>query len=269
MSHRQRHYPAKADTVYFYGTCLGDMFYPQAGLAAVELLERQGVRVIFPPDQTCCGQPPFNSGFRQEARQVALQQIALFPKDIPVVVPSGSCASMMVVHYPELFADAPAGERDLAKRFAARVYEWSEFMVHVLDARLVDTGGAVKVAYHPSCHLQRELGVRDAPLALLERLREVEMVTVERAHECCGFGGTFSVKQEAISGAMVSDKRDAIAASGAEVLVSMDNGCLMNIGGALTKAGNPLRVLPLPLFLWERTGMGQAQEPNTKGARRS
>ena len=264
MTIPKRDYPAKPEAVYFYGTCLSDLFYSQSGLAAVEMLEQEGVRVIYPPDQTCCGQPPFNSGYREEARQVARNQMALFPKDIPVVVPSGSCGGMMAVHYPELFAEAPAPEKTQAEQFAARVFEWSDFMANVLKASLVDQGPAVKVAYHPSCHLQREMNVRDAPLNLLGQLAQVEMVTLERADECCGFGGTFSVKQEAISGAMVGDKQASIVASGAEILVSMDSGCLMNIGGALSKAGHNLRVMPLPLFLKERVN-GSTSSTKAKG----
>jgi L-lactate dehydrogenase complex protein LldE len=246
--------PSKPEEVYFYGTCLVDLFFPEAGLAAVELMERAGVKVIFPQGQTCCGQPPFNSGYREEARAVALAQAALFPKPIPVVVPSGSCGAMMHHHYPELFRDgqeepphsSPAG-------FAARIVEWSDFMVNVLGVNLRDSGPPVKVTYHPSCHLQREMGVRDAPLQLLGQLSGVEVLPLPRAGECCGFGGTFAVKQGEISQGMVEDKRRGVAQSGAEVLVSMDCGCLMHIGGAMAKAGQPGRVMPLPLFLKERT----------------
>lgn len=262
-----RPYRAKPEEVYFFGTCLVDLFYPEAGLAAVELMEREGVRVIFPQGQTCCGQPAFNSGYRREARAVAAAQLALFSKPIPVVVPSGSCGAMMRRHYPDLFAadgagdgpagpDRPAAQAAEATALAERVVEWSDFMANVLRVKLRDSGPPLKVTYHPSCHLQREMGVREAPQALLAQLGGVEVLPLPQADDCCGFGGTFSVKQDDISWAMVEDKRRAVEASGADVLVSMDCGCLMHIGAAMEKAGQPGRVVPLPLFLWERTGTG-------------
>jgi L-lactate dehydrogenase complex protein LldE len=252
-----RPYPAKPEEVYFFGTCLVDTIYPQAGLAAVELIEREGVKVIYPQDQTCCGQPPFNSGYREEAREVAAAQMALFPKPIPVVVPSGSCGAMLHVHYPHLFdGDDEATAR--ARAFSERVYEWSDFMVNVLNVRLKDSGAPLKVTYHPSCHLLREMGVREPPLELLRQLSQVELVPLPDAEECCGFGGAFSVKQSAISWAMVEDKRQAVAESGAEVLVAVDCGCLMNIGGAMAKAGQSAQVKPLPLFLKERSDDSQS-----------
>jgi L-lactate dehydrogenase complex protein LldE len=240
--------------VYFFGTCLVDLFYPEAGLAAVELIEREGVRVIYPQAQTCCGQPAFNSGYRQEARRVAAAQLPHFAKPIPVVVPSGSCGAMLHGCYPPLFAEgATTVAAAQAREFAARVVEWSAFLTDVLRVRLHDRGAPVRVAYHPSCHLTRELGVREGPLALLRQLANVELVALAGADECCGFGGTFSVKQPDISGAMVADKVSAVVESGATVLLALDSGCLMQIGGALEKAGHAVRCLPLPLFLKERT----------------
>lgn len=240
-------HPPKPDAVYFFGTCLVDVFQGEAGLAAVELIEAEGVRVIYPQGQTCCGQPPFNSGYRDEARTVALGQMAMFPKPIPIVVPSGSCAAMMRVHYPHLFAGTP--HEAAARALAARVFEWSEFMVHVLNARLTDRGAPLKVTYHPSCHLLRELGAGEGPLALLRQLNQVDLVPLPQAEECCGFGGTFSVKYDAISAAMVRDKVRHVAETGARVLVSADSGCLMNIAGALSRAGEPVAAMPLALFI--------------------
>ena len=252
MDHGARPYPARPEAVYFFGTCLLDLINPEAGLAAVELLERQGVRVIFPQDQTCCGQPAFNAGYRDEAAAVARAQAGLFPRPLPVVVPSGSCGAMMHRFYPELFPAATDPGAAAAREVAGRVWEWSDFMVNVLDARLEDRGPAVRVAYHPSCHLLREMGVREAPLALLGQLARVELVPLADSEECCGFGGTFSIKQSDISAAMLADKCRAVVESGAEVLVSMDAGCLMHIGGGLARQGRPIAVKPLPLFLKER-----------------
>jgi L-lactate dehydrogenase complex protein LldE len=259
-----RRYPPKPGSVYFFGTCLVDLFYPDAGLAAVELIEREGVRVIFPQGQTCCGQPPFNSGYRAEARAVARDQLALFAEPLPVVVPSGSCGAMLRVHYPALFYGEP--EQAAAEALAERVFEWSDFMVNVLRVRLEDRGPPVRVTYHPSCHLLRELGVRDAPLALLRALDAVELLPLPDAEECCGFGGTFAVKMQALSEAMVADKCRAVAQSGAEVLVAADSGCLMNIGGALARAGRPTRCLPLAQFIAERTAPGGAGSTAPEGA---
>jgi L-lactate dehydrogenase complex protein LldE len=252
MSHHPPpRYPPKPKAVYFFGTCLLDVFHGRAGLAAVELIEREGVRVIYPQDQTCCGQPPFNSGYRDESRHVAEAQMALMPGPHPVVVPSGSCGAMMRVHYPRLFAGDPMRE-PASREFASRVFEWSEFMVNVLGVTLVDRGQPAKVTYHPSCHLMRELHAGDAPLALLRQLGNVELLPLPQAEECCGFGGTFSVKYDAISAAMVGDKAGNIADTGAHTVVSADAGCLMNIGGALARRGHPIAVKPLAAFLKER-----------------
>ncbi|OJX79529.1 (Fe-S)-binding protein [Magnetospirillum sp. 64-120] len=238
--------------VYYFGTCLVDLFFPDAGLAGMELLKRQGIRVVFPQDQSCCGQPAFNSGHRSEAREVARAQLDAFPEDWPIVVPSGSCAGMMRVHYPDLFQ----GDRDeeRAKAFAGRVYELSWFLVHVLglDTKLVDKGEKVTVTWHGSCHSMREMGVVDEPKRLIRALSNVTLVENPREKECCGFGGTFAVRQPEVSAAMVADKIDAIGQTGAARVVSGDCGCLMNIGGALDKAGKPTRPQHLAEFLLER-----------------
>lgn len=238
--------------VYYFGTCLIDLFFPNAGLAGMELLKRAGLRVVFPQDQSCCGQPAFNSGHRDEAREVARAQLDAFANDWPIVVPSGSCAGMMRVHYPDLFK----GDRDYQRAcaFAGRVYELSWFLVHVLglDAKLVDRGEKVTVTWHGSCHSMREMGVVDEPKRLLRALSNVTLVENPREKECCGFGGTFAVRQPEVSAAMVADKIGAIAETGASRVVSGDCGCLMNIGGAMEKAGQTTRPQHLAEFLLER-----------------
>jgi L-lactate dehydrogenase complex protein LldE len=247
--------PERPDAVYIFGTCLIDTLFPQAGLCAMRLLRRAGVRVIYPQDQTCCGQPAYNSGYRDEARRVARAQLAAFPLDLPIVVPSASCAGMLRVHYRELFAGAV--EQARAEALSRRVYELTEFLVRVLDLKLEDLGAPVRVALHNSCSARREMGVADATTALLGRLAQVETVEPDRATECCGFGGTFSIKQPEISAAMTGDKADAIAATGAEVLVSQDCGCLMSLGGTFARraetGGTGLRVMHIAEFLWSRT----------------
>ncbi len=242
--------PSKPTKVYFFGTCLIDGFYPDAGLAAIRLIEREGVRVVFPSGQSCCGQPAYNSGFPDEARAVARRQIQVFREDIPVVVPSGSCAGMMKHHYPALFA----GDKDLpqAQAFSGRVFEWSEFMVRVLGARYEDRGEPLRVTWHSSCHALREMRVIEHSKHLLRQLQNVELVELAGERECCGFGGTFSVKHPAISGAMVNDKVDDIQRTGAARVIAGDCGCLMNIAGAGAQRGLPFAGQHLAEFIWER-----------------
>ncbi len=234
--------------VYFYGTCLIDVFYPQAGLAAIRLLEREGIRVVYPQRQTCCGQPAFNCGQHDDAREVARAQMALFPGDLPIVVPSGSCASMMRHHYAELF---DGDERVL--QFAGRVHELTSFLADGIGIELHDRGEPVRVAWHASCHAAREMGVTGEPKSLLRQLANVELVELSRERECCGFGGTFSVRFPEISAAMVTDKADDVVATGASELLSADCGCLLNMSGALEARGIPMRARHIAEFLWERT----------------
>ncbi|RJQ65359.1 MAG: (Fe-S)-binding protein [Desulfobacteraceae bacterium] len=242
---------AKPSKVYFFGTCLIDSLFPQAGVAAIRLLKREGMQVIFPAAQSCCGQPAYNAGFFNEARAVARKQIQLFSKPYPIVVPSGSCAGMMKIHYPGLFAATPDFQE--AQRFSERVYEFSEFLVRVLDIRLEDRGQPMRVTWHSSCHALREMGVIEDSKALIRQLARVQLVELEREEECCGFGGTFAVKQPAISAAMVGDKIDAIARTGASAVLSGDCGCLININGAMAYRQKDIPGMHLAQFLWERT----------------
>lgn len=245
-----RTYPEKPDTIYFFGTCLADLFYPEAGLAGMQLLQREGVRVVFPQEQTCCGQPAYNSGYRAEALAVARRQLAVFDRDWPVVVPSGSCAGMIRHHYPELFAGEPDLEE--AQALAARTYELTEFLVHVLKVALQDQGDPVKVTVHTSCSALREMGLATETKDLLRQLRNVTVVELERERECCGFGGTFSVKHPEISAAMVADKVADICATGARQVIGGDCGCLMNITGALARRGETVGGEHIASFLWRR-----------------
>jgi L-lactate dehydrogenase complex protein LldE len=246
----------KPKSVYYFGTCLIDLFYPQAGLAGMQLLRREGVEVIFPDNQTCCGQPAFNSGYRDEALAVARAQLGCFPRNIPVVVPSGSCSGMIRHHWPELFTGQVDEQQALA--IAGRTYELTEFLVDVLRIRLTDLGEPTQVTIHTSCAARREMGVADKIESLVAQLAQVEVLTQERKSECCGFGGTFAVKQADLSGAMVKDKTDALRATGASLVLSQDCGCLMNISGAFEKQGDGPKSQHIAEFLWERTsGDGQ------------
>jgi L-lactate dehydrogenase complex protein LldE len=242
---------ARPEAVYFFGTCLVDLFFPAAGLSGIRLIEREGVRVIYPQGQTCCGQPAFNSGYHDEAREVARQQMAVFAKPYPVVVPSGSCAAMIRVHYPALFHGEPDETRAL--EFAARVVELTQFLENVLAVRLQDRGGKIRVTYHSSCHAAREMGIVDEPKKLLAQLSNVELVSLTRERECCGFGGTFAVRLPEISAAMVEDKAADVTATGAAMLLSGDGGCLLNISGRLDAEGRPIPARHIAEFLWERT----------------
>lgn len=265
-----RRYPAKPADVYLFATCLVDQFDPEAGLDAVRLLEREGIRVHFPQEQTCCGQPAYTSGYTAEARQVAAAQLELFPLDQPIVIPSGSCGGMMVHHWPLLFAD-DAALHAKAQAVAARVVEFSHFARDVLGlpelaaaSRAAQAQRPVKVALHTSCSARREMGVHLPSRALLAALPGVEVVQQAREAECCGFGGTFSARHPAISGAMVADKLASVRDAGAEVLVSADCGCLLNLHHAAQKAGGceagQPRCVHLGSFLRERLGLpGAAQ----------
>ena len=246
-----KQYPEKPAEVYYFGTCLVDLMYPHAGMAGIKLLQREGIKVIFPRDQTCCGQPAFNSGYHDEARKVAAQQIPLFSKNIPIVIPSGSCGGMIRKHYKDLFQGHNL--QDEAAEFAERTFELTEFLVHVLKIELVDLGNPIKVTWHSSCHATREMGIQDEPKSLLKQLKNVELKELERENECCGFGGTFAVKEPHISAAMVEDKVNDVKNSSAERLLGGDCGCLMNISGAMNHSGKVVQHQHIAEFLLERT----------------
>ncbi len=245
---------SKPDAVYFFGTCLIDLLYPRAGLSAMQLLARAGIRVRYPQGQTCCGQPAYNSGYRDQARVVAAAQLDAFPANIPVVVPAASCAGMFRVHYQRLFAGTTDEERALA--LVGRVYEFTEFLVRTLDLRPVDLGPPLDVVLHNSCSARRELGVADAALELLDRLANIRALEPDHADECCGFGGTFAVKEPQLSAAMAADKTAAIAAAGAPLLVGQDCGCLMNLEGTFRRRGSGPQVKHIAELVWERTNGG-------------
>ncbi|KAA0010478.1 (Fe-S)-binding protein [Billgrantia pellis] len=244
-------YPPKPEKVYLFGTCLIDLFYPQAGLDAIRLLEREGIEVLYPQDQTCCGQPAYTSGYHDEARAVAAAQLDLFSEPWPIVVPSGSCGGMMRIHYPQLFAGTD--RETLAGEVAGRIYELTEFLVHVCHLRLEDQGPSERVAMHTSCSARREMGLAETGPALLARMGQVELAEQARAAECCGFGGTFAVRHPEVSAAMVEDKTQAIAATGATRFVTSDCGCLMNIAGRFEQQDKAIKGEHIASYLWRRT----------------
>lgn len=217
-------------------TCLVDLFRPTVGFAAVALLEHAGCTVEVPHAQTCCGQPAYNSGDRNDAKRIARQVIDAFAGYDYVVAPSGSCAGMLRVHYPELFAGEPetlAAAQDLA----ARTYELVSFLVDVRGMTEVAARWDKSATYHDSCSALRELGVRAQPRLLLASVAGLELRELPGAEVCCGFGGTFCVKYPEISDKMASDKALDIAASGAAAVLAGDLGCLLNIAGKLSRLG--------------------------------
>jgi len=224
-------------------TCLADVFYPEVGERIVNLLRRCGVTVTLPAGQTCCGLPLFNSGYHDGAAAVARRTVALFADADAVVVPSGSCAWMVKHEYPGLLRGTPAAGD--AERLAARTHEFSQFLVRVLGRTEFESDVEGPLAYHDSCHLLRGLREGESPRTLLRGLRGARTVPLEGSDECCGFGGSFSVRLPEVSTAILDRKLASLEASGARCLVACDAGCLMQIRGALLRRNSPLRALHL------------------------
>ena len=222
-------------------TCLVDLFRPSVGFAAVALLEAAGCRVEVPRAQTCCGQPAYNSGDKADAKAIARQVIAAFAGYEYIVAPSGSCAGMVKVHYPELFADEPE-TRAKAEDLASRTHELVSFLTEVRGITAVSALFDGAVTYHDACSGLRELGVKAQPRRLLASVAGLELRELPGAEVCCGFGGTFCVKYPEISDKMVTDKALDIAATGAATVLAGDLGCLLNIAGKLSRLGIPVEV---------------------------
>jgi L-lactate dehydrogenase complex protein LldE len=232
--------PARAA---FMVTCLGDLFYPEVGERIVQLLRRLGVAVDFPAGQTCCGLPLFNSGYHADAATVARRTIALFESAEAVVVPSGSCAWMVKHEYPGLMTE-PA-YRTAAERLAGRTHELSQFLVERLGRRQFHSAVGGRLTYHDSCHLLRGLHEAESPRALLRGLAGSEFVELPGADECCGFGGSFSVRLPEVSTAILDKKLANVEATGAACVVACDAGCLMQMRGGLSRRGSRVRAVHL------------------------
>ena len=226
--------------VQLFPTCLVNEFYPAAGMSTARVLERLGCTVALPEGLTCCGQPAFNAGFHDEARRVARHTLAVLAgTDGPIIVPSGSCSDMLIHQYTELFKDdAPAA--DAVRQVSARCREFSQFVAERGGVR-ASMKAPARVAYHPSCHLMRGLGVRRQPLEIISSIGAAS-VPFDEQEECCGFGGLFSIKNADISASMMDRKLAAIQASGAERLVSCDLGCLLHLEGGLRRRGAAIKV---------------------------
>ncbi|PWI41702.1 (Fe-S)-binding protein [Streptomyces sp. ICBB 8177] len=252
-------------------TCVNDALFPGTGRATVALLERLGVQVDFPMGQSCCGQIQYNTGYRRETEPLLRRFARVFAPYEYVVTPSGSCAAMVREHYPRIGERAAAEGRggelaDLAAGAVPKVRELSEFLVDVLGVTDVGAYFPHSVAYHPTCHSLRVLRVGDRPLRLLRAVEGLELRELTGAQECCGFGGTFAVKNAAVSSAMGADKVADAVATGAEVLCAADNSCLTHIGGTIARAGSGPRVMHLAEIL-ARTE-ADARSRTAEGVRR-
>ena len=240
--------------VQLFHTCIVNEIYPEVGLSVAAVLERLGIEIEVPPAQTCCGQPAYNGGFHADARKVARHTLdVLSATEGPIVIPSGSCGDMIVHQYHQLFAGDEEYRRK-AHGVAKRCYEFSQFLVDVLGVTDLGARLGLKVTYHPSCHLLRGLGVKTQPKSLLAEVKGLQCAEVKDAEESCGFGGMFSLKNSAISGAMLDNKLRHLEASGAEAVVSCDMGCLMHLQGGLHRKGSALKVKHLSQVLAEGLG---------------
>ncbi len=222
--------------VGLFVTCLVDLFRPSVGFATVRLLERAGCRVSVPAEQTCCGQPAFSQGAREEARALARQVIETFSGFDYVVLPSGSCAATLRRHYPELLADDPAWA-NRARALSERIHELTSFLDDVMQFTEIKTVYDGKVAYHDSCSGLRELGIREQPRRLLGLIDGLHETPLANPEGCCGFGGAFCVKYPGISDRLATDKSRQVVESGADLLLGGDLGCLLNLAGTLRRQG--------------------------------
>ncbi|MGG1396581.1 (Fe-S)-binding protein [Bacillus salipaludis] len=236
--------------VTLFATCIVDMFQGNVGKATVELLERLGCEVEFPESQVCCGQPAYNSGYVKESKEAMKRMMETFSDAEYVVSPSGSCA-FMFHEYPHVFADDPVWEQK-AKELAAKTYELTQFIVEVLKIEDVGARFEGNVTYHTSCHMTRLLGVKEPPFILLRNVKGLQFTELPGKEQCCGFGGTFSVKMAQISEQMVDEKVRHVEETGAKYLVGADGACLMNIGGRMERLGKPVKVLHIAEILNSR-----------------
>ena len=245
----------KEQKVSLFISCLVDNFFPEVGEAMLKVLSGMGLEIEFPSKQTCCGQPAFNSGHRKEARKVARHFLDVFAagEGGAIVCPSGSCVSMVKNYYRELFRGDPK-RLSQAEEISSSIYEFSEFVFRRKENLRLDSAYRGKVTFHDSCHALRELGISSQPRDLLRSVSGVDLVEMDMADACCGFGGTFSIKYPEVSKSMLQEKTDSIINSGADAVVSTDMGCLMNIKGLVSRKKLPVKVLHLAeLLAFEET----------------
>jgi L-lactate dehydrogenase complex protein LldE len=220
-----------------------DALFPRAAISMVQILEQLGHQVFYPEEIACCGQPPFNSGYWDEARAVAAPALEKLKDSEAVVIGSGSCGAMLKVFYPQLFANTPQAE--LANRISARTWEFSDFLVSKLGVTRLGAKFPHKVTFHDGCHGLRELHLKKPPRTLLAHVQDLQLVEMAEAETCCGFGGTFSAKFPMISTAMGDVKCASAVETGAEYIVSNDSSCLMHLQGLLSRQGRPVKTIHL------------------------
>ena len=233
--------------VHLFIPCFIDTLMPDVGIATVEVLRRAGCEIVYPTGQTCCGQPAFNSGYTEQTRSIGRHMLDLFKDAEAVVAPSGSCSAMVKVFYPQVFAGTSDEAR--ANHLSEITWEFSDFLVNKLGVTDLGARFPHKVTIHDGCHGLRELGVRDQPRQLLEKVKDIELIEMDEARTCCGFGGTFAVKFPAISNAMGQVKCESAGRTKAEYVVSGDSSCLMHVQGYADKNGPAVKTIHLAQIL--------------------
>ena len=236
--------------VSIFVTCLVEHLYPEVGIATVRILERLGLECDFNPDQTCCGQPAYNSGYPEEAARVGRNLLAVFSGSDYIVTPSGSCAAMIKVFLPKLLVSSPE-EAEASKRMASRTYELTDFLSTVLETDSTGASFPHTVTYHDSCHLLRELGIKEQPRRLIGGVTDIDFREMDHPDLCCGFGGLFSVKFDELSAVMGSQKLRAIEKTGAEYVIATDVSCLMHLDGLIRREKASLKTLHVAELLAE------------------
>ncbi|MBU1299085.1 MAG: (Fe-S)-binding protein [Bacteroidetes bacterium] len=221
--------------------CIVDQFFPQVGINTYKILKKVGCNVDYPFEQTCCGQPAFNTGYRKDAEYLAKKFINIFSKSDYVIAPSGSCVSMVKIFYDRL--ELPSDYQSKLAELKGKIFELSEFLVDILKISDVGAKFSGKITYHESCHLLRKLKIARQPRILINNVKGVEFVELNESDRCCGFGGTFSVKFPELSTVLTSDKIKNIEESGAQYVVANDSSCLMNVEGVLRRKGSNIRTM--------------------------
>lgn len=277
----KKQFSAPPKRVALFVTCMVDMLYPDIGMATVELLERHGVEVVFPEEQTCCGQPAFNAGYRDEARALAERFLDIFAPLLSsgevdaIVAPSGSCTTMTTHFYDVLFEDAAFRQRALqVEQLATATFELTEFLVDVLGVEALGAQLDAKITYHACCHLLRELQIDEQPKRLLNAIEDAAIVPLVGAEECCGFGGLFAIKNAGISTAMGQRKARNLADSGADVVALCDVSCMTHINGLLERQAQRCRAIHIAEILNNQIDVPKApnvdvtSSPSTPAPRR-
>lgn len=240
---------SKYKKVNIFVTCLVDNFFPEVGEAMVNVLSRLGLDINFIESQTCCGQPAYNSGYQNKAKDVAIHFLETFKNvDTPIICPSGSCVSMIKVYYKDIFK-YNFKYKDIVNQLNQRTYEFTDFLVNQLNTTNIGALYNGRVTYHDSCHLLRELGIEDEPRKLIESVEGIEFIEMDMHDACCGFGGTFAVKNPHVSISMLEEKINSAIKTGADTIVSTDMGCLMNINGLISRKNLHIKTMHIAQLL--------------------